>query len=109
MRPKKISIGDLRDRVEVYRITTTGRTATGGIVANLEQIKTAFVNIQSKMKRRETGEGSIQYYREYNIIARPGAFEQGDQLWFNSQKISVDSISDANTGMIEATGLSVTA
>ena len=107
MRPKKISIGDLRDRVEVYEVGTSSRSVTGGINASLTLVRSAFVNIQSRTKRRENSEGSIQYFREFEITARPGVFNQGDQLWFGNEKISVDSISDANKGMVTATGLSV--
>lgn len=107
MRPKKVSVGDLRDQVQVYSISTDSRSPTGGIISSLTLDRTVFVNIQGKLKSREDREGSIQYFKEYDIIARVGSFNEGDQLWFGTDKISVISIDNANAGMVLAKGISV--
>ena len=108
MRPKRLSIGDLRDKCEVYEVTTDSRDAYGNLVTSLSLVSTQFLNVTSKMKSRDMAEGGIQYYKEFEIIGRPGAFESGNQIIFGSDKISVVAIESANTAMIKGKGQSVT-
>ena len=107
MRPKKVSIGDLRDLVSVYRVGTSARTSRGGIIPTLTKVGEAYVDLRGEMKERQDLEGAIQYQKEYKIKARVGAFQESDQLWFGSDKISVIAINDANAGYIEAKGISI--
>lgn len=107
MRPGKVSIGDLRDSVEVFRATSASRTATGGIVPSVDSQGTVYVNITSKIKEREKADGSIYYVKEYEVLARAEAFENGDELAFEDNRISIVGIDNANAGYIKAKGISM--
>lgn len=104
MRPKRVSIGDLRDKCEVFRVTGSSRDVYGNIDSSLVSQGVVFLNVTSKMKIRETSEGSLQYYKEFTIIGRVGSFHQGDEVRFGTDRISIIAIDDANTGMIKGIG-----
>ena len=108
MRPKRVSIGDLRDKCEVYEVTTDSRDIYGNLVTSLTLVSTEFLNVTSRMKSRDMAEGGIQYYKEFEIIGRPGSFVAGNQINFGADKISVVAIESANTAMIKGRGQSVT-
>lgn len=107
MRPKRVSIGDLRDKCDIYQVTTDSRDAYGNVVTSLTLVSSQFLNITSKMKSRDMAEGGIQYYKEFEIIGRPGSFVAGNQINFGNEKISVIAIESANTAMIRGKGQSV--
>lgn len=96
MRNRAVSAGRLDDRIKVYTITST-RTGSGSFVQSETLDKEIWGSVNSKMTPRETIQEGTQYFKEYEIITRPGQISESNILEIETgQRLTVIGMIDSN-------------
>lgn len=96
-RNKFPDIGAMNDRVKVYSIGETGRTAQGAIISGETLLREIWANVTSRTKERQGVENGVYYVEQYEITARPGLIAATNQIELeDGTRLSITGLSRAD-------------
>lgn len=92
------SIGDMNRRIKIMRSAGT-RDVVGGMTEAISEVDTVWANVKEQLKERQTNEGDIEYFSEYEVFIRPhSSLTDSDYLQIN----------EANCAIVAMTSISKT-
>lgn len=114
MIPKQPKIGEMYDRITISRLTSGGRTSTGGFSGTtITELYTLWANVTiasyRSLRGRDRDTGATETNREYKIITRKGAVRKSDVveiLGGESDKAVVNYVRNINKSYDEITATS---
>lgn len=96
MRPKKVSISDLTEKVTFY-IPQGTRDAIGGFSQTDAELIKVWANVQAKNKDRQDSQGGLEYCQEFTVKIRPVNVDGTDVIKIRGIKCGILSIAKKQT------------